>query len=222
MPFLQLTDIAQSFDELKVLYGLELSIERGEHCLIYGPSGSGKTTLLNLIARLLEPDRGTLALEGRSYTDFGRADGFRLEHIGFVFQEFHLLEAMTVAQNIEIVQAASRKKGPALSLAELLEPLALASFSKTKVKRLSRGERQRVALARALANRPTLLLADEPTASLDPGNRSATIGHLFSMCAQTGATGIVVSHDEALLSHASFSHVLRLDGGTLRKDSPAP
>ena len=218
MAFLQLTDIHQSFEGTAVLQGLELSLEKGEHCLIYGPSGSGKTTVLNLIARLLEPDQGSVTLENKPYSDHGQAAAFRLEHIGFVFQEFHLLEALTVAQNVEIVQAACRKEGPALSLTQLLQPLALESFAKTKAKRLSRGERQRVALARAFANRPTLLLADEPTASLDPKNRDTTIGHLFSLAEQTQATCIVVSHDEALLSHPSFSHVLRLDGGRLQKE----
>jgi putative ABC transport system ATP-binding protein len=219
MAFLELNDIHQSFEGIKVLKGLALSIEKGEHCLLYGPSGSGKTTLLNLMARLLEPDHGTLKLEGKAYSDYGHAAAFRLQNIGFIFQEFHLLEALTVSQNIEIIQAVSNKKEAVPSLSELVQPLALEPFVKTKVKHLSRGERQRVALARAFANRPTLLLADEPTASLDPQNRNTTIGHLFALCEQTNATCIVVSHDEALLSHTSFSHVLRLDGGTLQKDA---
>ena len=219
MAFLQLDGIHQSFEGTKVLNDLEFSMEKGEHCLIYGPSGSGKTTLLNLIARLLEPDQGTLQLEDKPYSNHGHAAAFRRQNIGFVFQEFHLLEALTVSQNIEIVQAVSNKKEALPSLSEIVQPLALEPFVKTKVKHLSRGERQRVALARAFANRPTLLLADEPTASLDPQNRDTTIGHLFALCEQTNATCIVVSHDEALLSHTSFSHVLRLDGGKLQKDA---
>ena len=204
--------LAKSFGEARVLDDVDLEVARGQHTLIFGPSGSGKSTLLNLIATLLAPDRGELRFDGTPYEELGDPRAFRLRYIGLMFQDFHLLESLTVAQNVEMVQMARGGDG-LLSLRELLEPLGLGERMRSPVKILSRGERQRVALARAFANRPSLVLGDEPTASLDPSNRGRTLDHLFGLCERTGATAIVVSHDHAIASRPEFAQVLELDRG---------
>ena len=140
---------------------------------------------------------------------------FRGEKIGFVFQDLHLLETLTVAQNIELVQAALGTKEDAPTPAMLLEPLGLIERLNDRVSILSRGERQRVALARAFANKPALLLADEPTSSLDPGSRDQTLRHLWALCEHTGATALVVSHDHALREDAHFANRWALAEGRL-------
>ena len=211
---LQFDRVHRAFDGIQVLRGADLTVRTGEHVLVFGPSGSGKTTVLNLAARLLEPDSGTVAYAGRDLAQSGDPRTYRLAHIGFVFQEFHLLESLTVYQNIEMVQLARGAPDP-LDIALLLGPLDLLDRRDAPVRVLSRGERQRVALARAFANRPSLVLADEPTASLDPSKAHATMDHLFDLLGRTGATALVVSHDEALAKRAEFTQVLRLEGGAL-------
>lgn len=198
-----------------VIEGLHLEIARGGHCLIHGPSGSGKSTLLHMLGRLLAPDSGEITFDGTPYARLGSPRAFRLRHIGFLFQDFHLLESLTVEQNVEIV-ALARDAPEAVPIAELLEPLGLLSRRDARVNTLSRGERQRVALARAFANSPSLVLADEPTASLDPSNRDATLDHLFALCARTGATCVTVAHDPALAERADFASHWRLDAGALQ------
>lgn len=208
-------DVHVAFDQISVLEGASLTVNPGEHTLILGPSGSGKTTLLNVLARLVEPTRGDFTFREQPVAAQGSPARFRRQHIGYVFQELHLLESLTVEQNIGLVQAAMGAGDDAPSPRELLEPLGLGDRRHARVAVLSRGERQRVALARAFANRPALVLADEPTSSLDPSNRATTLGHLWRLCEQTGATAVVVSHDEALRSDDHFARRLSLDEGTL-------
>ena len=212
-PVVEARGVTVSFDEHHVLQGLDLRLEPGAHTLVFGPSGAGKSTLLHLMGRLLRPANGELLFHGKSMERLGDPRDFRRRHVGFIFQEFHLLESLTVFQNIDIVaQAAGRSD---IDVAGLLEPLGLASRQDDLVKILSRGERQRVSIARAFANSPQLLLADEPTASLDPSNRERTMDHLFALCEQTGATALIVSHDLALRKLPQISRSLRLEAGRL-------
>ena len=211
---LTLRNVTLSFGQTALLRGVDLDLRRGEHGLILGPSGSGKTTLLNLIARLLPVDGGQIAFGGEDFGKLGSPQAWRLRHIGQVFQEIHLLEALTVFENIEMVQLEAGIPDP-IPVEDLLTPLGLGERMHESVRHLSRGERQRVALARAFANRPGLVLADEPTASLDASTREASLDHLFGLCDRVGSTALVVSHDLSLRQRSEFARQWRLGEGRL-------
>ena len=210
---IEVSGLYKRWEDTEVLRGVDLCLKPGEHTALCGPSGSGKSTLLNLVARLYEPDAGTLKFEGTAYSDCGSAQAFRLNQLGLVFQEVDLLESLTVAQNLEMIGLAVGGRGP--SVEALLKPIGMLERQGDRVSVLSRGERQRVALARAFANGPRFILADEPTASLDPSNRDRTLDFLFSLCEQTDATALVVSHDLAVLQRSEFRQRCRLEGGRL-------
>ncbi len=213
-PLLELRGVAHSFGSHQVLLEVSLSISAGEHVLIQGPSGSGKTTLLNIAGALLEPSNGQVLFAGEVLTGRGDLAAHRLHHVGFVFQDFHLLESLSPRQNLDIVRCA-RGGAPAHSLDALLAPLGLDDRLDVPVRRLSRGERQRVALARAFANGPRLVLADEPTASLDPSHASATLDHLFALAQATGATVVMASHDGKLAERADWARRVHVEAGRL-------
>ena len=198
-----------------ILQELSLVIEESKHVVIEGPSGSGKSTLLNTLAQLIEPDAGELLFRGNLLASYGSATQFRGRYIGFLFQDFNLIETLSVADNIGLVQALIGDPAQGPSPEELLTPLGLGDLLHSPVAVLSRGERQRVALARAFANRPALVLADEPTASLDPSNREKTMAHLWNLCVQTGATLLAVSHDPVVCEDSQFTQRLTLDNGSL-------
>ncbi len=201
--------IEKRWGDHPVLRGLDLEVSEGEHTLVAGPSGSGKSTLIHVLGRLAPADAGALHFRGAPVA--GDAAAWRLAHVGLVFQEILLIESLTVKQNLRLVQ-----RGPSpLDPAALLEPLGLSDRLDAAARVLSRGERQRVALARAFANRPTLLLADEPTASLDPAARSATLDHLFQLCEQVGTTAIIVSHDPMVADRSELRQSFRMHEGRL-------
>ncbi len=212
MPTALLTfdDVHVSFPGVEVLKGLSLELMPGEHTLIFGPSGAGKTTLLNLASGLIQPSSGAVRYRGESLVTMRDLARYRRQSIGQVFQDLHLIETLSAYDNIALVQAAIGAGPDAPDPEALLSPLGLSDKLKTRVSRLSRGERQRVALARAFANNPALILADEPTSSLDPGRRAETLTYLWTLCAQTGATALIVSHDAALRQGPSFQHELDL------------
>ena len=190
----------------------ELAIQPGESVALVGPSGSGKTTLLNLIAGILEPDSGSIALGGRTLTDLGghARRRHRLSAIGMVFQSFELLDYLDVRDNV-LLQA---RLAPGVRISPDLEQRALGIAQELgledkwqrPVEALSQGERQRVAVCRALLLDPPLVLADEPTGNLDPGNKLAVLNHLIALCAQDGRILLTVTHDHSLLP--SFDRVL--------------
>jgi ABC-type lipoprotein export system ATPase subunit len=212
---LEARDLHVTLGATAVLRGASLTLDGGGHALVLGPSGAGKTTLLNVIGRLITPEQGALLFRGDDAASLGSPARFRRQHIGYLFQEFHLLETLTVEQNIGLVQAALGAPADAPGPRALLEPLGLGGRLGDTVSVLSRGERQRVALARAFANRPALVLADEPTSSLDPSHRALTLEHLWRLSEQSGATVLMVSHDEALLGDPHFTQRLSLQGGVL-------
>ena len=190
---LEISALSKAWEEVAILEDLSLSLEKGQHTLIVGPSGSGKSTLLHIIARLVSPDSGRIRVDGRALSELGDAARFRRERIGLIFQDVHLLEGLTVRQNIELLQVMSSRQG--VPLGELLGLLELTPLADRRVHGLSRGERQRVALARAFACTPALILADEPTASLDPSSRERCLSQLFALSERTAATVLLVSHD---------------------------
>jgi putative ABC transport system ATP-binding protein len=179
----------------------ELALEAGEHLGLHGPSGTGKTTLLHLIAGILRPDSGTIQLAGH---DLGQMpepalDRLRATHLGCIFQTFNLLQGFTCLENIIMGMAF----GPGVDRAwarHLLDRVGLASHADHRPAQLSTGQQQRIAVARALANRPKLVLADEPTASLDPANAQSALQLIRDLCRENQAALLLVSHDPATLA----------------------
>ena len=182
----------------------ELSIEKGACVLITGPSGCGKTTLLNLLAGLIRPDAGTILVNEVRVDELStaEADIFRGQHLGLVFQSFQLIAPLTVLDNILLGARYGRKwdSHEARERADqLLEQVGLRNRRNHRPSQLSIGEQQRVAIARALINEPLVLLADEPTASLDTSNPTKVMDLLFALCASHGTTLVAVSHDTSLI-----------------------
>jgi putative ABC transport system ATP-binding protein len=183
----------------------ELSIARGERVLVTGPSGCGKTTLLNLLAGLLPPDAGSIEVNGTRVDELSTSDAdvFRGANLGLVFQSFHLLPSLTVLENILLGARFGRKWSgheAHVKAEKLLRQVGLTARQHYHSHHLSIGEQQRVAIARALINEPPLLLADEPTASLDTRNTSTVLDLLFQLCDAQGTTLLVVSHDTSIAS----------------------
>ena len=180
-----------------------LTLAAGEQMLLSGSSGCGKSTLLNLVAGLLTADAGTIQIGGTDIQSLRGAarDAFRGRNIGMVFQTFNLLNGFSALENVMLAMMFSElpPREHKTKAAELLDRLGLKAAEHERIaERLSVGQQQRVAVARALACRPTLVLADEPTASLDPENSAAAVELLKSACAASGAALLCVSHDPAL------------------------
>lgn len=183
------------------LKGVTLTVQQTEHVAIVGPSGCGKSTLLNLIGVIDRPTSGEVFVAGERVDRLGdaRATEFRLRRIGFVFQRFYLMQALTARENVELPlaeagMAGTERRDRAL---ELLDYVGLRKRERHRPSQLSGGEQQRVAIARALANRPALLLADEPTGELDARTGAEMIA-LFERLNADGTTIVVVTHDEDL------------------------
>ena len=194
--------ITKSFGNLQVLKGIDLHINRGEVVSIVGPSGAGKTTLLQIIGTLDKPDSGSVCIDGVdvSTLDKKKLSDFRNQHIGFVFQFHQLLPEFTAIENIMIPAfIAGKSKGEAKKRAqELLAFMGLTDRADHKPAELSGGEKQRVAVARALVNNPAVILADEPSGSLDSKNKAELHQLFFDLRDRFGQTFVIVTHDEEL------------------------
>ena len=171
--------------------------EAGERWLLAGPSGSGKTTAIHLLAGVLKPSEGRVTVCGQDLAALGEAalDRFRGRHVGIVFQRLHLIGALDVRRNLALAQSLAGLPVDDARIDEVLERLALAGKAAARPAALSGGEAQRAAIARAVLNRPALLLADEPTASLDDANAARVLDLLFAEAQACGATLVVASHD---------------------------
>lgn len=186
-----------------VLKGVSFEVNRGEKVAIVGPSGSGKTTLLNIIGLLIQPTEGEVYLEGKNVSSLSVKERARMRNkfFGYIFQEFLLVEEDTVFQNIEISLLYSphrtTKRKRKEMVREVLEKVGLEVKIKEKVKNLSGGERQRVAIARAIINDPEVILADEPTGSLDVENAEKVMNILEDLVAK-GKTLLIVTHNERI------------------------
>ena len=181
------------------------SVSAGSCTVLTGPSGSGKTTLLNLIAGVSLPTAGTVAVHDTDIFALpeARRDRFRARHIGYVFQTFNLLSAFTALENVMLSMMfadAIPKHEQRRRAGEILARLGLGARLSHKPQQLSRGEQQRIAIARALANRPRLILADEPCASLDAGTAREVLDELLGVCREAGTTLLAVSHETAVLT----------------------
>ena len=185
---------------LRILEGINLSLDRGETLAIIGPSGSGKSTLLGILAGLDMPTSGTVAIDGENITamdEEGRA-AVRAGHVGFVFQSFHLLPGLTALENVALPLELQGIDDALQTAYKYLERVGLAERVSHYPRQLSGGEQQRVALARAFACRPAILFADEPTGNLDTGTGEKINDLLFELNAEEGTTLILVTHEKTL------------------------
>ncbi len=199
---IQLQGITKSFGSLQVLRGIDLNIDKGEVVSIVGPSGAGKTTLLQIMGTLDAPDSGMITIDGTLVSRMKEKElsAFRNKHIGFVFQFHQLLPEFTALENVMIpafIAGVGQKEATASAL-ELLEFMGLTDRAGHKPNELSGGEKQRVAVARALINHPAVILADEPSGSLDTHNKEELHQLFFDLRNRFGQTFVIVTHDEGL------------------------
>jgi putative ABC transport system ATP-binding protein len=215
--------LKKQFDNGKVmaLRGLDLEIRQGEFVAIIGQSGCGKSTLLQMLGCLDRPSEGTLNYRGTSIPDMRDPAAYRAHQIGFVFQSFHLLPTFTVLENVQIPMfegKLSRSQRKARGI-ELLESMGLGHRLSHYPSELSGGERQRVAIARGLANRPSVVLADEPTGNLDSESAVQIIDLLLELHGKLGVTLVLVTHDLSVAERAS--RTIRMKDGRVISDKVA-
>lgn len=212
---LEARNVVKSFDDgrIQALRGVDLQIRAGEFIAITGPSGSGKSTLLQLLGGLDRPTAGEVLHRGHSFSNSFDLDSYRSQHVGFVFQAFHLLPTLTALENVQIPMFESRLSArERVEKAEaLLKDMGLEERLTQHPNKLSAGERQRVAIARSLANDPEILLADEPTGNLDSENSTRIMALLAGIQARRKMTIIVVTHEEEV-SRCAQRGVHILDG----------
>ena len=199
---IDIKEVTKSYGNLQVLKGINLHINKGEMVSIVGPSGAGKTTLLQIIGTLDKPDSGNIIIEGTDVSQLStkKLSEFRNQHIGFVFQFHQLLPEFTAIENIMIpafIAGVSRNKAKERA-EELLALMGLSDRADHKPNQLSGGEKQRVAVARALVNNPAVVLADEPSGSLDSKNKAELHQLFFELRDKLGQTFVIVTHDEEL------------------------
>jgi putative ABC transport system ATP-binding protein len=209
--------------EVRAVDAIDLQIDPGEFLVVAGPSGSGKTTLLQLLGTLDRPTAGQILFEGRDLAALPDAELtlLRLETIGFVFQQFNLIPTLTSRQNVEVALAPQGMSGAEREQrsSELLDAVGLASRGGHLPSELSGGEQQRVAIARALANRPRVLLADEPTGNLDSATGDEIIRLLRSISDQQGQAVVLITHDASIAARAG--RVVRMQDGRLLLTTPS-
>ena len=198
---------------VRALSEVSLEVGRGEHLAVMGPSGSGKSTLLNVLGALDRPTEGEIYFQGRPLSALKNLDRYRSQELGFVFQSFHLLPALTALENVQIpmFETPLAPRDRARKARRLLEVVGMDHRASHQPKQLSVGERQRVAIARALANDPLLILADEPTGNLDSGSAAAIMEIFGQLHGQRGVTIVMVTHDADLARRAQ--RIVRMQDG---------
>lgn len=211
---------AQPFNALK---GIDLEVLSGDIELLMGPSGSGKTTLLSILGGILTPTAGKVSLFGQEITGLSRSKlaKLRLQNIGFIFQEFNLFPALSAAENVEMALNLKSIRGRVAKeqAQHLLEHVGLGDKTNNLPRDLSGGQKQRVAIARALAGSPKLLMADEPTASLDSQSGHGVIELMRKLAKEGGCTVLIVTHDPRILGVAD--RVVYLEDGVICPQPPA-
>ncbi len=220
---IKIRDIRRDFplgqEIVKVLKGIDLDIEQGEYVALMGPSGSGKSTLMNLLGCLDTPTSGSYELNGADVSNMSDDElaEIRNKEIGFVFQTFNLLPRTTALENVALpmIYAGASKSDRTKRAEEVLTDVGLADRMDHKPNQLSGGQRQRVAVGRALVNKPSIILADEPTGNLD-SKTSVEIMNLFDAIHASGNTVILVTHEEDIALHAH--RIIRLRDGMVESD----
>jgi putative ABC transport system ATP-binding protein len=221
-PLVSIRGLSKTFGEgdtrVDAVRRLDLELERGEIVLVMGPSGSGKTTFLSMLGGLLRVSEGEVWIDGTDIAALSERElpPFRARTFGFVFQDFNLIAALSARENVEIALNLGGTRGEQARrrATALLSGLGLEARLLFPIEKLSGGEKQRVAIARAIANRPALILADEPTANLDSHHGAETMRLLRGLAKSEDATVVIVSHDDRLREVAD--RVLWLEDGTLR------
>ncbi|MEM8487578.1 MAG: ATP-binding cassette domain-containing protein [Bacteroidota bacterium] len=189
----------------------DLHVNQGQHTLIQGLSGSGKSTMLHIIGGVLRPEKGSVTVAGVDLKSLkgDKLDRFRGRHIGIVFQQMHLLATLTVAQNIQMATFLAGNKQDGKQLQQVLSDLDLLDKADNYPRELSQGQKQRVCIARAVINQPELILADEPTSSLDDQRCTQVLELLIAQAEKHNATLLIATHDQRIKPH--FTHHLFLD-----------
>lgn len=226
-PLIKITNIKRDFplgnEIVYVLKGIDLEINKGEYVALMGPSGSGKSTLMNILGCLDTPTSGTYILNGKHVSEMQDDElaGIRNKEIGFVFQTFNLMPRTTALDNVALpmVYAGHSKSERVERATEVLTQVGLQDRMDHKPNQLSGGQRQRVAVARALVNKPSIILADEPTGNLD-SKTSVEIMNLFNEIHANGNTVILVTHEEDIAAHAH--RIIRLRDGLIESDTQNP
>ena len=212
---IEVRNIKKSFGELEVLHGVSLTVADGEIVSIVGASGAGKTTLLQIVGSLMAADEGEVVIDGVSLASLSddALSEFRNKHIGFIFQSYHLLPEFSAVENVmmPMLIAGEKRKDAETRARELLAMVAMSHRAEHKPSALSGGEQQRVAIARALANKPAVVLADEPTGNLDSETRAEIQRLFFELRERTGQTFVIVTHDGAL-ADGSDRKIIMKDG----------
>jgi putative ABC transport system ATP-binding protein len=229
-PLIEMQSVTKTYPmgeiTVRALNGLSLSVERGEFIVLLGPSGSGKTTTLNLIGGLDRPSGGKLTVNGEEITGLSetRLAEYRRRSIGFIFQFFNLIPTLTAVENVEFALALTRRGALRPRAIEFLARVGLQKRADHFPSQLSGGEQQRVAIARALANRPPLLLCDEPTGNLDADTGRQVLQSLRNSNKNEGATVVLVTHNTSIAPMAD--RVVRLHDGAVSaidvNPNPAP
>ena len=212
---IEVRDIVKRFGSLEVLHGVSLTIADGEIVSIVGASGAGKSTLLQIIGSLLRADGGEVVIDGVVLSTLGedRLSDFRNRHIGFIFQSYQLLPEFTAVENVmmPMLIAGSKRSDAEARARELLQLVGMSHRAEHKPEALSGGEQQRVAIARALINRPSVVLADEPTGNLDTATRDEIQRLFVELRDRTGQTFVIVTHEVALAERSD--RTIRMSDG---------
>lgn len=216
--FLEISDLKKSFGEgdskVQVLKGIDLSVDKGEICVLLGPSGSGKSTLLNIIGGIDSPDSGYVSIDGEKMVDMTekRLTRYRREHLGYVFQMYNLIPNLNIKENIEV--GAYLSDHP-LNIDDLLHTLGLYEHRHKLPNQLSGGQQQRTSIGRALVKNPDILLCDEPTGALDYSTSKEILKLIGDVNQKYGNTVIMVTHNDAIKEMADT--VVKLRDGKIRK-----
>jgi putative ABC transport system ATP-binding protein len=217
-------DVVKTYEEgrIRALNGTSLAVAPGEFVAVVGPSGCGKSTLLHLVAALDRPDSGTIVVAGHDLARERRLDHYRARHVGMVFQLHNLLPTLSALENVQVPMfeldvRSSERDARARRLLDLVE---LTGRERNRPPQLSGGERQRVAIARALANEPTILLADEPTGSLDSEAGRNVLDLLGRIRDERGTTLVLVTHDQTIAARAD--RIVRMLDGRLDTTTTTP
>lgn len=207
-----LSGIAHRYPGGETLQFADLDIPAGQHTLILGDSGSGKTTLLHILSGLLKPQTGSVQIDGQDLYRLSprKLDTYRGQRIGLIFQEAHLVKSLTIRENLQIAQSFAGAGVNNNRIQEVLALLDLDHKAHSYPSKLSRGQMQRAAIARAVVNHPAILVADEPTASLDDRNTERVLDLLLAQAAQHSATLIIATHDKRVKTR--FTHTYRIGG----------